>query len=139
MTLVVDASALVSAVVDSGREGRWLAALVAGHDLAAPELVLVEAANILRRLEGAGRISQLEATSAHRDVLRRDMALFPFAPFAERVWALRHNLTAYDGWYVAVAEELVCSLVTLDRRLARANGPECEIATPPQAAPGGAA
>lgn len=70
MTLVVDASALVSAVVDSGREGRWSAALVAGHDLAAPELVLAEAANILRRLEGAGRISQLEATSAHRDVLR---------------------------------------------------------------------
>ena len=60
------------------------------------------------------------------------MALFPFAPFAERVWAQRHDLTAYDGWHVAVAEELGCSLVTLDRRLARANGPECEIATPPR-------
>ena len=139
MTLVIDASALVSAVVDSGREGRWSAGLVAGHDLAAPELVLVEAANILRRLEGAGRISRLEATSAHRGVLRRDMALFPFAPFAERVWALRHNLTAYDGWYVALAEELGCSLVTLDRRLARANGPRCEITTPPRDAPGGVA
>ena len=139
MTLVIDASALVSAVVDSGREGRWSAGLVAGHDLAAPELVLVEAANILRRLEGAGRISRLEAMSAHRDVLRRDMALFPFAPFAERVWALRHNLTAYDGWYVALAEDLGCSLVTQDRRLARDSGPQCEITTPARDAPEGVA
>ena len=31
------------------------------------------------------------------------MALLPFAPFEERIWELRHNLTAYDAWYVAVA------------------------------------
>ncbi len=59
------------------------------------------------------------------------MELFPFAPFAERVWALRENLTSYDAWYVALAEALDCPLVTLDRRLSRASGPVCEIIAPP--------
>ena len=49
-------------------------------------------------------LSTLEATSAHRDVQRLAVELFPFEPFAERIWALRHNLTAYDAWYVAIAE-----------------------------------
>ena len=51
MTTVVDASALVAVLVDSGDEGKWAEATVAEGDLAGPELVLVEASNILRRLE----------------------------------------------------------------------------------------
>lgn len=49
------------------------------------------------------------------------------AALAERAWALRDNLTAYDGAYVALAEALDCPLVTGDARVARANGPRCEI------------
>ena len=90
---------------------------------AAPELALAEVSNILRRLERAGEITRLEATYAHRDLLRLDLELFSFTPFAERVWALRHNLTAYDAWYVALAEALDCPLMTLDGRLSRASGP----------------
>ncbi|MEQ9004187.1 MAG: hypothetical protein RIE74_11530 [Pseudomonadales bacterium] len=44
--------------------------MVAGHDLAAPELVLVETSNVLRRLEPSGAISTLEANSAQRDLQR---------------------------------------------------------------------
>lgn len=62
--------------------------------------------------------------------MRLDLQLFPFAPFAERVWALRHNLTCYDAWYVAVAEAMGCPLVTLDRRLSLAPGPTCRIVVP---------
>jgi predicted nucleic acid-binding protein len=60
------------------------------------------------------------------------MELFPFAPFAERVWALRENLTSYDAWYVALAEALDCPLATLDRKLSRAGRPICEIIAPPR-------
>ena len=105
---------------------------MAEGSLAGPELVLAEVSNILRRLERIGEISRLEANSAHRDLLRLDLDLFPFAPFADRVWALRSNLTSYDAWYVALAEALDCPLVTLDRKLDRANGPACEIITPPR-------
>ena len=94
-------------------------------------MALVEATNILRRLKRPGEISRLEATSAHRDLIRLELDLFPFAPFADRVWALRSNLTSYDAWYVALAEALGCSLATLDRKLGRARGPVCEIVTPP--------
>ena len=130
MTTVVDASVLVAALVDSGPEGRWAESVIAQDFLASPELALAEASNILRRLERAGRISRPEASSAHGDLLRLDLDLFPFAPFAERVWTLRYNLTSYDAWYVAVAEALDCPLATLDRRLGRASGPACEVISP---------
>ena len=130
MTTVVDASVLVAALVDSGREGRWAESVLARDTLASPELALAEASNILRRLERRGQLSRMEATAAHGDLLRLDLELFPFVPFAQRVWALRHNLTSYDAWYVAVAEALDCPLATLDRRLSRADGPACEVVTP---------
>lgn len=97
MTVVVDSSVLVSALVDLGRAGQWAEAAIAEGSLIAPELALVEASNILRRLEIAGEVARLEATSAHRDLLQLDIALFPFAPFAERVWALRSNLVTMLG------------------------------------------
>ena len=130
MTTVVDASLLVAALVDSGREGKWAESTLAEGHLAGPELALVEASNVLRRLERSGQISRIEATSAHRDLLRLDIELFPFAPFAERIWTLRGNLTSYDAWYVALAEALDCPLVTLDRKLSHASGPICEIIAP---------
>ena len=132
MTAVVAASALVAALVDSGPEGKWAESVLAEGPLTGPELALAEATNILRRLERASHISRLEATSAHRDLLRLDLELFPFAPFAERVWALRANLTSYDAWYVALAERLACPLITLDRKLSHASGPTCEVIVPPR-------
>ena len=80
----------------------------------------------------AALMAMLEATSAQRDLLRLDLELFPFCPFADRVWALRERLTSHDAWYMALAEALQCPLVTLDRRLGRASGPSCEMVTGPR-------
>lgn len=124
---------MVAALVDSGQEGRWAESIIADGGVAAPELLLVETTNVLRRLEQARDISTLEATSAHRDLLQLDVDLFEFSPFAPRVWELRSNLTGYDAWYVAVAEALGCPLATLDAKLSRANGPSCEFVLPPTA------
>ena len=130
MTVVVDASVLVAVLVDSGRIGEWAESLVAEGSPAAPKLALVATSNVLRGLERAGDISWLEATSGHGDLIRLDLELFPFAPFAERIWALRNNLTSYDTWYVALAGTLGCPLATLDRRIGRAMDPRCEIVGP---------
>ncbi len=130
MTKAVDASVLVAALVDSGPEGTWSEQAVAEGSLIAPELVLVEASNVLRRLERSREISEIEATLAHENLLRLELQLFPFAPFADRVWELRRNLTSYDAWYVAMAESFDCPLATLDRKLSRASGPTCEIVVP---------
>ncbi|MCY3914211.1 MAG: type II toxin-antitoxin system VapC family toxin [Chloroflexi bacterium] len=133
MRAVVDASVLTATLVDAGPEGEWARATVVDGPLAGPEFVLAETSNILRRMERSGRISTLQATASHRDMLRFDIALFSFAPYAERVWALRANVTSYDAWYVALAESLDYPLVTLDRRLSRATGPRCDFITPPRA------
>ena len=132
MTKVVDASVLVAALVDSGPDGVWSEAVAVEGALIAPELVLVEASNVLRRLERSRQISRIEAALAHTSLLRLELELFPFTPFAERVWELRENLTCYDAWYVAIAEAFGCPLATLDRRLSRASGTRCEIVTTPE-------
>ena len=131
MSSVVDASALVAALVDFGHDGVWARSAILEGPLAAPELALVDTSNLLRRLELSGSVSRLEATAAHRDLLRLKLDVYPFAPFADRVWELRSNLTSYDAWYVALAEALDWPLLTLDRRISRANAPRCEVLVPP--------
>lgn len=131
MSAVVDASLLVSALTSSGQEAQWCRSALDQSGIAAPEMALAETTNLFRRMESSGGITRLESTSAYSDLLDLGIELYPFRPFAGRVWELRANLTAYDAWYVAVAEELDWPLLTLDRRLSRATGPLCEIIVPP--------
>lgn len=132
MTLVVDASIVVAALVDSEPPGVWAEALLVAEPLCAPHLMPVEVANILRRAALAGEITRDAASMAHADLLDLRVELFPYAPFATRVWELRDTVTAYDAWYVALAESLGAKLATLDSRLARASGPRCGFETPPE-------
>ena len=99
--------------------------------MAGPSIMRVEAVNVLRRMEAAGLLPPSEAAVAYREILEVPVETYPFEPFAPRVWQLRHNLTSYDAWYVAIAEALGCPLATLDRRLGRAQGPACDFLTPP--------
>jgi predicted nucleic acid-binding protein len=91
----------------------------------------VEAANILRLAAHNGDISEDNASLAHADLLALSVELFAYEPLAARVWELRANVTAYDAWYVALAEALDLTLATLDARLTRAPGPSCRFAIPP--------
>ena len=98
--------------------------------LHAPELALVEATNILRRLERAGIITTPEANGAQSDLMQLEIELFSFEPFANHIWELRHNVTSYDAWYVALAEAIGAPLATLDEHLAKAYGIACRFLTP---------
>ena len=131
MILVVDAAVVVAALVDNGPAGQWAELQLLAEELVAPHLMPVEVANILRRSAMAGDISSDVASIAHEDLLALSVELFPYQPFAARVWELRDNLTAYDAWYVAVAESLNAPLTTLDMRLSRASGSDCTFLTPP--------
>ena len=110
----------------------WAEEVLADEALLAPELALAESSNILRRLELAGSLSMRQASSANSALLNLSLELFPYVPFADRVWELRENLTCYDAWYVALAEAWECPLATLDRRLGRSTGPLCRFVTPPR-------
>lgn len=131
MTVVIDASVVAAALLQSDATGRWAESLVEAGELVAPELLLVECTNVLRRSEAAGRISPDVASLAHGALTSLPVTLLPYAPFADRVWDLRASVTPYDGWYVAVAEGLGVPLATLDVRLSRAPGVRCRFRTPP--------
>jgi predicted nucleic acid-binding protein len=131
VTAVVDASVVVAALIDDGPVGRWAEELVVTTPLAAPHLMPVEAANILRRAALAGDVSDDIASLAHADLGALAVELFPYDVLADRIWELRGAVTAYDGWYVALAESLKAPLATLDDRLTRAPGPRCSFIGPP--------
>ena len=133
--LVIDSSALVALLGDAGPEGDWVANAIAGATMAAPELAVFEAANIFRRQALSGEVDRSQATLAHADLVALPLELWPYASLAERAWELRENFTVYDASYVALAELLGTSLVTLDDRLARAPGARCPVVTyrPPPA------
>jgi predicted nucleic acid-binding protein len=131
VTLVIDASMVVAGLTDSGADGQWAESLLAADVLAAPHLMPVEVASILRRAALAGDISADAASLAHSDLLDLRVELFPYQPCAVRVWELRENVTCYDGWYIATAELLDAPLATLDGRLANSTGPRCQFLLPP--------
>lgn len=130
MTVVLDASVVLSALVDSTHEGRWAASLMETESLACPQITMAEVSNVLRRMEVAGIISSASAVESLNTLIRLDIESHPFVPYAHRIWSLRHNLTCYDAWYVAVAESLGCPLATMDLRLARAGNFHCEVLLP---------
>lgn len=130
MSAVVDSSLLVAALVDVGPHGVWAENVLVSGSLHAPELIYAETTNILRRLERAKIITTAEANGAQDDLMQLDIELFPFEPFAGRIWELRHNVTSYDAWYVSLAEALKLPLATLDERLAKSSGVACKFLTP---------
>jgi predicted nucleic acid-binding protein len=130
LSIVVDASVLVAALVDTGPGGDWAEKVLAGGSLHAPELAPAEATNIFRRLERARLITTREANAARADPMQLEIELFPFEPFADRIWVLRHNVTSYDAWYVALAEALNLPLATLDEPLSKSSGVSCDFLTP---------
>ena len=125
--LVVDASVLVVALADDGPDGDASRARLRGETLAAPELVDLEVASVLRRQNRAGVLDARRAQLALGDLAALPMRRAPHVPLLGRCWELRDNLTAYDAAYVALAEALDATLLTGDRRLARAAGPTCNI------------
>lgn len=121
--IVLDASAAVEWLLRSthGEEvaDRLLADGVSVH---VPHLWLVEITEVLRRFVAAGALGPDRARIALDAATDLRAVRHPHEPLAPRIWQLRHNLTAYDAAYVALAEALEAELLTTDERLASAPG-----------------
>jgi len=130
VTIVVDASTVVAALIDTGPDGRWAESMLVAGPLAAPHLLPVEVSNILRRAANAGDVTVDAASLAHANLLALRVDLFDYEPLAARIWALGHDVSSYDAWYVALAESLDAPLATLDGALTRAPGPRCSFLQP---------
>jgi predicted nucleic acid-binding protein len=125
--LVVDAIVLATALADDGADGDTARARLLGHDLAAPELVDLEVASVLRRQLSAKKLDVRRALLALHDLVDLPLRRAPHRPLLRRCWELRANLTIYDAAYVALAEALETPLLTADARLAAAAGSRCRI------------
>jgi predicted nucleic acid-binding protein len=130
VTIVVDSSAVVAALVDDGSDGTWARVGLRANVLAAPAHLYVEVPNVLRRAVLAQRLGRDAAALAHRDLVQLPVTIFPLEPLGDRIWELHPTVTAYDAAFVALAEELGAPLWTLDRRLVDASGPRCTFHTP---------
>jgi predicted nucleic acid-binding protein len=128
-SFVCDASAVAALLLDSGSDGQWVTQTIESSEIAGPTLVTYETANVIRRHELAGQISPDQSAQAHADLLDLAIELWPYDLLATRAWELRLNLSIYDATYVALAEITELTLVTLDKRLAKAPGVRCPIAT----------
>lgn len=126
--IVIDASALVVAVTDTTARGYEIQDLLLDGG-AAPHLVDAEVGQALRGLVLRG---VLAADAAARSLL----AAYDYVThrhdhrdYLSRAWELRHNVSFYDGLYVALAEAAGAPLVTADRRLAAVGGVRCPVQT----------
>lgn len=125
--LVVDASVLVPALADDGPDGDAARARLRDQRLAAPELIDLETASVIRRGLLFGGLDDRRAALALADLADLPLRRAPHRPLLARCWELRENLTPYDAAYVALAEALGAPLVTADAWLAGAPGPRCPV------------
>jgi predicted nucleic acid-binding protein len=117
---VIDASAVVELILCSD-VGLSIAALL-GHEGGgdAPELVTAEALSGLRNVERRGELDDQIGETLMESLDWLPLRRHPHQPLLATAWSLRHDVTASDALYVALARHLGTGLVTTDSRLARA-------------------
>ena len=117
--IVLDASAVLEALLHTSAAEAVRARLFrSGRSLHVPHLIDVEIAHALRRYARIGLIDSERGRTALGDLTDLPLRRYPHAFLLPRVWDLRHNMTAYDALYVALAEVLSATLLTRDGRLA---------------------
>lgn len=118
--VVLDASAGAEIVADT-RRGRSLARLVpASSEGWVPEHFYAEVLAVLRRRWLEGRLTESGATAAVTRLSSWHLHRASIAPLGLAAWRYRHNLTAADALYIALAEDLGADFLTDDHRLAEA-------------------
>jgi predicted nucleic acid-binding protein len=136
--IVLDASALVELLLHTPT-GEAIATRIADPSIGlhVPHLADVEVAQTLRQFVSDGDLDSVVAVAAIDDLRTLDLQRHAHEPLLDRVWALRHNLTAYDAVYWALAEVLDTVVLTCDGRLSRAPGASrrIELVTPPMPRP----
>ncbi|MGH9792359.1 MAG: type II toxin-antitoxin system VapC family toxin [Candidatus Acidiferrales bacterium] len=126
--IVIDASLLVDVLLNTSVATRIAQRLSSsGSSLHVPHLVDVEIMHSLRRLVRIGKVHEARALEVLSDFADLDLTRYPHSPFLQRIWELRHNLSAYDAVYVALAEALDAPLLTRDVFLASAPAHDAKI------------
>ncbi|MFF0488312.1 type II toxin-antitoxin system VapC family toxin [Nocardia sp. NPDC004068] len=126
--LVVDASALVIALIVESEVGIRAAERISQSTCHAPHLIDAEVGSVLRKKERQGAIKTDRGVAALRmATLLVDQRYVHHGPLAADAWELRHTISFYDALYAALAARLEVPLLTADARLAKAPGLPCRV------------
>lgn len=87
--------------------------------LLVPHLLDVEVTSALRRLTAGQRIDSHESEQQLAALAALPVERYAHTPFLGRIWELRHNFTAYDAAYIALAENTGSVLYTCDEKLTK--------------------
>lgn len=129
MTHVVDCSIIIRLLAN--RNGDEPLRELLARTVHAPALIDAEVSSALRGLALTGaaskQISALRASQMLEDYAGLRIVRHAMQPLQSRVFELRHNFTAYDAMYVALAEALGLPLLTDDGKFAGAPGHRAEV------------
>lgn len=125
--LIVDSSCLCEVVARGTLRHEVRAVLQSDDDLAAPHVIDVEVLNVIRRDYLLGLLDRSAAELALEELRDWPGQRFGHRALLDRAWELRHNVRGWDAFYVALAEALGGTLITLDGRLGRAGGIRCPV------------
>jgi predicted nucleic acid-binding protein len=94
---------------------------LAGRDesFIVPHLLDVEVMSAIRNLAAGRRIDPHRAEQLLAGLAALPAERYAHTPLVERIWELRHNFTAYDATYIALAEATNSVLYTSDEKLCK--------------------
>ena len=118
---VVDASAAAEYLLRT-QVGLRLDDVVDGALLMSPELLDVEVVSVFRRAVLHKKLEETRAAQAVEDLVAWPVDRIAHAQLVQEAWRHRHNISAYDAFYVAAARLYDASLLTVDGPLSRAPG-----------------
>ena len=121
--IVLDASAAVDWLLQTSAGQRIEKRIYsAAESLHAPHLLDLEVTQVLRRLVREETVPSTRADQAVQDLQDLRITRYPHFVLLPRIWQLRHNFSAYDAAYIALAEKLSAALITRDKKVAAASG-----------------
>ena len=115
---VVDASAATEYLLRTDL-GLKLSEMLEGTSLMAPELLDVEVVSVLRRAVLHKKLGESRAALAIDDLMAWPIERIAHTGLVKEAWRHRHNVSAYDAFYVATARLLDVPLLTADGPLSR--------------------
>ena len=118
---VVDASAAAEYLLRR-QVGLRLDDVVDGALLLSPELLDVEVVSVFRSAVLHKKLEETRAAQAVEDLVAWPVDRIAHAQLVQEAWRHRHNVSAYDAFYVAAARLYDASLLTVDGPLSRAPG-----------------
>jgi predicted nucleic acid-binding protein len=103
--IVLDASIVVELLTNGDLANSISEELVRSNQLLiVPHLIDIEVVGAVRRLARGQRLDPFRCKQYLTDLAALPAERYSHLPLLGRIWELRHNFTAYDATYVALAE-----------------------------------